>query len=537
MLIPDPDALSIVRKLKDQGYISYYAGGCVRDALLGRQYKDIDIATDASPQDVLSLFRRTVAVGAHFGVVKVLKGDMEFDVATFRKDGDYTDGRHPDSVTFCTPEEDALRRDITINGLFYDPLEDDIKDFVGGRDDLEKGLIRAIGDPVKRIEEDRLRMLRVLRFGGTLGFSIDPDTLRAVREMKEEIASVSIERITEELSRMLGSSRPADCMHLMVDTGMMGEIVPEFMAMDGVKQPEQFHPEGDVLQHTMLMFDLFQAGMKKTENRKQKTEKGGNTGSDAEARGEEESRESNQYPKGISPGAQYPVTSNQTGEGEESNQLSVISDQSGDSAAARSDGSELKKTERFFSPSLAVGLAVLFHDIGKPPTYVEAEDRIRFSGHCVKGGRMTGGIMRRLRFPGVLIDRVSELVAQHMKFMAVRDMRISTLKRFIRQDWFEDHLDLHWLDCMASHKDLDSYNFCIEKLEEFSREKEKLKPPRIVSGQDLIREGYTPGPLFGEILEFIEDLQLEQGMNDREEILTEVRNRFPLAGNGYLSDQ
>lgn len=251
-------ARKIVQTLHDAGFTAYYAGGCVRDALLGAEPHDYDIATNAKPEEVQNLFRRTVAVGAHFGVVCVIEGGTEFQVASFRSDGAYIDGRHPESVSFSSPREDAERRDFTVNGMFFDPLAGEVIDFVGGRADLKAKLLRAIGDPHARFREDRLRMLRAVRFATTLGFDIDPATWRAVCENAAHIHEVSAERIREEIVKIFLSPRRVRGFDLLDESGLMREILPEIEALKGCEQPPQFHPEGDVFVHTRIMLSLLQ---------------------------------------------------------------------------------------------------------------------------------------------------------------------------------------------------------------------------------------------------------------------------------------
>ena len=252
-------ARGLVQRLHDAGHVALYAGGCVRDKLMGVEPHDYDIATDARPGQVQEIFRRTVAVGAHFGVIVVLDGSYEFQVATFRNDGQYLDGRHPATVSFSTPEQDAERRDFTINGLFFDPLAEKLIDYVGGQRDLEARVLRAIGNPADRIREDRLRMMRAVRFATTLGFDIDGATWRAVSENARHIGEVSAERIREELMKILLSPRRVRGFDLLDEIGLLREILPEIEALKGCEQPPQFHPEGDVFKHTRIMLDLLPA--------------------------------------------------------------------------------------------------------------------------------------------------------------------------------------------------------------------------------------------------------------------------------------
>lgn len=249
-------ALFIVKKLVSNGFIAVYAGGCVRDYLLNIEPHDIDIATNATPDQIEMLFEKTVAVGKSFGVIVVIIDGEEFEVATFRSDGVYSDGRHPDSVTFSSMEEDAKRRDLTINGLFYDPIAERVYDYVEGIKDLEKRVVRLIGDPEKRIQEDKLRLLRVIRFAARLGFSIDAKTMGFVISHAEEIRSVSVERIADEITKILRIKNKKEAFEYLGVTGLLKIILPEIDAMKGCEQPPQFHPEGDVYVHTIMALSM-----------------------------------------------------------------------------------------------------------------------------------------------------------------------------------------------------------------------------------------------------------------------------------------
>ena len=246
----------IVQRLRDAGFTAFYAGGCVRDMLLGKTPKDYDVATSARPEEVQKLFQNTYAVGAHFGVVVVHEHGEDFEVATFRSDGAYVDGRRPEGVVFSSPQLDAERRDFTINGLFYDPFEDKVHDYVNGQRDLEARILRAIGDPVARFREDKLRILRAVRFGAGLGFAIDPATWTAVQQHAADIHDVSAERIREELVRIFTSPTRVRGFDLLVESGLMQHVLPELMTLQGCEQPPQFHPEGDVFVHTRAMLGL-----------------------------------------------------------------------------------------------------------------------------------------------------------------------------------------------------------------------------------------------------------------------------------------
>ena len=428
-----PGALRILRTLNDHGYRAFLNGGCVRDLLMGREPRDWDVATDAGPDAVMRLFDRTVPVGARFGVVTVLLDDGNYEVARFRRDGEYEDGRRPRDVEFADAEADARRRDFTINGMFYDPASGRVIDCVGGRGDIEKRLIRAIGDPGQRFSEDYLRMLRAVRFAARLGFAIEPGTLAAIRAGAERIREVSAERIRDELTMILTEGGAAAGAQLLMDLRLMPAILPEVAKMEGVPQPPEFHPEGDVWTHVRMMLEQLQAP----------------------------------------------------------------------------------------TPTLAWG--VLLHDIGKPPTYSVA-DRIRFNRHEVVGAEMAGEICRRLRMANADTERISQLTAHHMRFRNVREMRPGKLKRFLREEYFAELLELHRIDCLASHGLLDLYDFCSERLEQESTE--DLEPPPLISGRDLIAMGFAPGPRFREILDAVEDAQLEGAVRSREAALELVRERF-----------
>jgi poly(A) polymerase len=426
-------ARSLVQRLRDAGFTAFYAGGCVRDMLLGKSPEDYDVATDARPEQVQALFPRTYAVGAHFGVIVVHDHDHDFEVATFRSDGAYVDGRRPTGVTFSSPQTDAERRDFTINGLFFDPLKGEVIDYVGGRADLARRTLRAIGDAAARFREDKLRLLRAVRFGAVLGFEVEPVTWRAVREHARDIHDVSAERIREELVKIFLSPARVRGFDLLVESGLMQEVLPEIMALRGCEQPPQFHPEGDVFVHTRAMLGLLPE-----------------------------------------------------------------------------------------HASVPLVLGVLFHDIGKPGTFaVDETGRIRFNGHDKLGAEMAENIMNRLRFSRDETAAVVAIVANHMHFMHVQEMRVAKLKRFMAAPEFNDELELHRVDCASSNGDLSNYEFLLAKRQEFASE--PLLPPPFVTGHDLKALGFTPSPRFKEILEAAFTRQLEGTLKDREEALAWVR--------------
>ncbi len=439
------DAEAVAARLREDGFRAYLNGGCVRDLLLGKTPKDYDIATDARPEQVQAIFPKTVAVGAQFGVVVVVAGSSQVEVATFRSDEGYVDGRRPTAVYFGEHEQDALRRDFTINGLFRDPATGEILDFVGGRKDLAARTIRAIGDPAARFREDKLRLLRAVRFAAQLGFAIEPATLEAMRALAPEIRVVSAERVLVELTKTLTAAGRVRGLELLMETGLLAAVLPEVAALAGVAQPPEYHPEGDCWVHTCL------------------------------------------------------VVAN--------------------ASLAPPDG----------PPPEELAFAALLHDVGKPPTFRVAADRIRFDNHAAVGAGMTDEILRRLKAPNRLREVVVELVADHLKFIDVPRMKESTLKRFLRNEAIDLHLALHRADCLGSHRQLGTYELCLRRLEELRREggAEALRPKPLLSGHDLIAMGYEPGPLFKEILTALEDAQLEGRVASADDARAFVRERFP----------
>ena len=413
----------------------------MRDILLDREPADYDVSTDATPSEVLRLFPQAIDVGANFGVVLLYENSLKVEIATFRSDLGYSDGRHPDQVVYSqTPQEDVQRRDFTINGLLMRHDTGEVLDFVGGRADLDAGIIRAIGDPSRRFAEDKLRMLRAVRFAARFGYAIEPATLAAIRRHAREINVVSAERIREELTRLLTEGAARRAFELLDELDLLPQILPEISAMKNVPQPPQYHPEGDVWIHTLLMLQ------------------------------------------------DLPAQS---------------------------------------SPTLAWG--TLLHDVGKPPTFrpaSETGDRIRFDGHVDVGVSMTGDICRRLRFSNDDTDQIKALVANHMKFKDVAQMRPATLKRFVRLPHFSEHLELHRLDCLSSHRNLDAYNAVRKFLAETPPE--RVSPPRLLSGDDLKELGYTPGPEFQKMLASLEEAQLSETVHTRQEALDFIRSHYPL---------
>jgi poly(A) polymerase len=430
-------AKSITSTLKSAGHTCYFAGGCVRDQLLGIEPKDYDIATSAKPNEVLELFPKADAIGAHFGVILVKQNGLAFEVATFRTDGSYTDSRRPESVTFSTPEEDATRRDFTVNGLFQDPDSNELIDFVDGQADLQTKLLRAIGNPNERFNEDALRLLRAIRFATKLDFEIEANTWAAIQENAHLLKNISVERIQAEFSLIILSPNRARGLDLLVESGLIQHFLPEVLDLIGCEQPPQFHPEGDVYVHTKMMLNMLEGEI-----------------------------------------------------------------------------------------TLELALAVLLHDIAKPPTfsYNPEEDRIRFSGHDSLGAEMAETILRRLKYSNKTIEDVCAMVANHMNFMNVRFMKTAKVKRFMARPTYEQEMELHRVDCASSNGITENYDFLRSKEEEFAAE--PLIPPPLVTGKDLIDLGYTPGPQFKKILQAIQTEQLEGKLTEHNQAIAWLKEHY-----------
>jgi poly(A) polymerase len=378
------------------------------------------------------------------------------EVATFRSDLAYSDGRHPDGVRYTkTAEEDVQRRDFTINGLLLDPLNvgslpsdlldddhivrDGVIDHVGGLADLDAGLIRAIGRTDVRFAEDHLRMLRAVRFAARFAFDIEPQTMRAIQSLAHKIHSVSRERVREELTKMLTEGHARRAFELLDESGLLSQVLPEIVRMKGVEQPPQYHPEGDVWIHTLMLLEQLQPGC-----------------------------------------------------------------------------------------SMTLAWGALLHDVGKPPTFRRAPDRIRFDGHVEIGVAVGSEICRRFRFSNDETRQILALIENHMRFMDAQRMKASTLKRFFRLERFEEHLALHRMDCLAAGGFLDHWEFVCERWT--SIPEEAVRPLPLITGRELIAAGYKPGAAFKEMLRAAEDAQLEGRIETAEAALELVRARFPLSG-------
>jgi poly(A) polymerase len=433
---------AVALRLRRAGHEALFCGGAVRDRLLGRSPGDCDVATSAPPEVGQTLFPRAVTVGARFGVLVVPGEHHDVEVATFRDDGLYVDGRRPEGVRFSDAYHDAQRRDFTVNALFEDPETGEVIDHVDGRRDLGARLLRAIGDPEARFREDHLRLLRAVRLAVQLRFAIEPRTKEAVRALAPLVRSVSAERIRDEVVRTLRHGRGAG-LRLLRDTGLLPHVLPEVDETRGVPQPPMFHPEGDVFVHTALVLD----------------------------------------------GVRFP------------------------------EGTDRETEEDLL-------LSAVLHDVGKPRTLTRDPDgRIRFNTHDTVGAAMSETMLDRLRLPRRTIDRVSDLVAQHMKFPSLPAMRPAKLRAFLGAPDFPLHLALHEADCGGSHGDLSLAAFCREKVAAFRDE--PVLPPPLLRGQDLLAAGYASGPEMGEILRWVREQQLDGALPDRAEAVRRVRERWP----------
>ena len=421
-------ATSVVRRLQRAGFSAFWVGGCVRDFLLGREPGDYDIATAARPEQVERVFKRTVAVGRKFGVMVVVEGGQQCQVATFRAEADYQDGRHPETVSFGDARADALRRDFTINGLFYDPVVEKLHDWVGGEADLKRGILRTIGEPEERFAEDHLRLLRAVRFAAQLDFQIESRTFAALKAGAMKIKGISAERIRDELLKLFRPPHAGRGLELLRDSGLLEPILPELAATVTCEQSPDFHPEGTVFTHLGLMLSHL-------------------------------------------PPDAHPL----------------------------------------------LPWAVLMHDIAKPPTASRdaRTGSIHFYEHEKIGAKMAGEILQRLRFPRKQIVEVAAAVRHHMQFKDALQMRKSTLRRLLLRETFELELQLHRLDCLGSHGQLEVYDFLVTQAAELEEQPE-IRPP-LLTGDDLIKLGMNPGPAMGRLLAEIREKQLQGELKTRAE--------------------
>jgi poly(A) polymerase len=469
-------AVEVVRRLRERGYEALWAGGCVRDELLGLVPRDYDVATSARPEQVQGLFRRTIAVGAAFGVIEVLgprtrQGPLRVQVATFRSDVRYTDGRHPDAVVYSTAQEDAQRRDFTINGMFFDPLAGRLIDYVGGQDDLRARLIRAIGEPDKRFEEDRLRMLRAVRMAARFDFAIHPDTTAAVARMAPGIAVVSAERVADELRKVLVDRHRARGLRLFLDLGLAAVLLPELVKMrgfpyglprpdgPGLPPPGKAGPVGpgnDLWEHTLAVLDLL---------------------------GPPEDRRDE--PGGSPPGGSPP-------------------------------GGSPGERRGLSPPSFPLAFAALLHDVGKPRTVGRTPDRYTFHGHEHVGRRLAGEVCLRLKLSNDERERVEWLVEKHQVLADAPRMRASKLKVLLIHPGIEELFALHRADALAAGRDTAHVEYAERRREEWSASGE-LNPPPLITGHDLLSWGIAQGPVFKRLLDAVREAQLESNISTPEQ--------------------
>lgn len=438
-------AREIAARLRACGYQALWAGGCVRDLLMGRQPNDYDVATNATPQELLRLFPEAVPVGKAFGVVVVPWHGHNYELATFRADMGYSDGRRPDAVKFSDAQTDARRRDFTINALFMDPETLEVIDYVEGRRDIAARLIRCVGDADARFSEDHLRMLRAIRFAATLDFAVEEKTFAAIRRNAPKIQKISAERIQQELLRLLTESeRPGSGIRLLDSSRLLEFILPEVAALKGQEQPPAFHPEGDVFTHTTLMLDAMGKG-----------------------------------------------------------------------------------------PS-RLALACLLHDVGKPACAHKAEDRLRFHGHARKSAELAENILRRLKISNDDIKAITYIIENHMRFMDVTRMRRATLIRLTSEPTFPLELEMHRLDCIASHGDISNYEF----LKQFvaQREAEPALPQPYVTGADILKMGIPEGPEVGKWKNKAFEAQLDGHFRDREHALEWLASAIKTGSGAAATD-
>jgi len=482
---PQAGARRIVQRLQSAGFAAFWVGGCVRDFLLGREPGDFDIATDAPPAEVEKLFAKTIPVGRKFGVIVVVEQGCQFQVATFRAEAEYRDGRRPEHVVFANAQADASRRDFTVNGLFFDPLANQIHDWVGGEKDLRAGIIRTIGAPAERFGEDHLRMLRAVRFAARLGFEIEPATFAAIQALAPKIKLISAERIRDELLKLFappaapqiapsriiesgdagvggeglreaapliqpaapparppaGAAPAARGLVLLHESGLLAPILPELAATVTCEQSPDFHPEGSVFNHIRLMLEKMPPG----------------------------------------------------------------------------------------SPE-SLPWAILLHDIAKPVTAERdpATGKIHFYGHEKVGAAMAEAILRRLRFPNQQMDEIAACVRHHMQFKDVKQMRKATLRRLLMRETFSLELELHRLDCLGSFGGLDHIHFLLEQAEAL-KQQPAIRPP-LVTGNDLMQLGFKSGPALGALLAEIREKQLADELTTAAEARAWAKQRLATDG-------
>jgi poly(A) polymerase len=430
-------ATQIVRRLQEAGFEAFWVGGCVRDVLLGREPYDYDIATNAQPEQSERLFPKIIPVGKQFGVLIVVEDGHQFQIATFRAEADYKDGRRPETVRFADAREDAIRRDFTVNGLFFDPIANQRHDWVGGEADLRAKIIRTIGSPDERFAEDHLRLLRAIRFAAQLGFEIEARTFAAIQKHAEKIRVVSAERIRDELLKLFAPPHAARGLTLLHESGLMPHVLPELVPTLTCDQSPDHHPEGTVFNHIRLMLDNLP----------------------------------------------YPL------------------------------------------PDESLPWTAILHDVAKPRTMSRGDDGlIHFYTHEKVGAEMAEEILQRLKFPRKQTEDIAAAVLHHMQFKDAPKMRKSTLRRMLMRETFPLELELHRLDCLGSHRRLDIYEFLREQRTHLN-DQPHLHPP-LLTGEDLIALGMSPGPELGAMLAEIREKQLADDLTTANEAREWVAQRL-----------
>ena len=470
-------ATDIVRRLQAAGFAAFWVGGCVRDFLLGREPQDYDIATNALPDAVEKLFPHTVAVGKKFGVIIVVESGQQFQVATFRAESDYQDGRRPEQITFGDPQADASRRDFTVNGLFYDPIAKQLRDWVGGEKDLRARVLRTIGSPEERFAEDHLRLLRAVRFAAQLDFEIEPQTFTAIQRLAPKIKDISAERIREELVKLFSAPKASATSALTpaLSPGERGNVADALANPTASLSPQRGNEK------TPLPGERVGVRAEQTPNYS------------PAARGLDLLRDSGLLEQ-ILPELAATITCEQTPdyhpEGSVFNHLRLM----------------LEKLPPDAPPSLP--WAVLLHDIAKPVTATPDPQTggIHFYEHEKIGARMAGEILKRLRFSNDEIEEIVTCVRFHMQFKDAPQMRKATLRRLLLRETFPLELELHRLDCLGSHGQLNIYDFLVAQAAELAQQPE-IRPP-LLTGADLIALGAKPGPALGALLAELREKQL-----------------------------
>ncbi len=431
-------ACGIIARLRDAGYSAYLVGGAVRDLCLGKVPKDCDITTDAHPAEIMKLFPDSIPIGASFGVVTVVADSMNFEVATFREERDYEDGRRPENIQFSrTPEEDVARRDFTINAMLLDPDTETLFDYTGGYEDLRRGILRTIGDPVTRFSEDYLRMLRAIRFAVRLQLTPEAPLLHAIELLAPKLRYLSAERVRDEFTRILCGPAPDRAFRMAAQLGILKELLPEIDALRGVEQPKEFHPEGDVFEHTMRMLS------------------------------------------------------------------------------------------HMVYPSPELGWSILLHDAGKPACRGILEDgRVHFYTHEEKGAVIAEEVMRRLKMPGKMSERIVSAVRNHMRFAQIDKMRTAKWRRLAAEENFPLELELHRIDCISCHGKLNNYLLMLDRLHALETAHAEAVPQPFLRGGDILALGVPPGPKVGFLLKYAADLQLDGIVTTREDALNAVKNRL-----------